>query len=347
MKLQTRDIEKFLAAPPKTCRVFLFYGPDQGLVSARAKALATKLVPDIQDPFAVTLMDGSSLAKDASRLMAETSTLALGASERLVWIRSADDDAAKAVEALLLAGNISAFVIIEGTDLPPKSVLRKLSEAAQHEAAAIPCYVEDTGQVAQYVTRELSNAGWKISREAAQWFGANLGGDRGVVQNELQKLITYLGAPPNLSSPPPLRGKGEELIDMDTLRDIASGGAALEEDVFLDAVGTPVAVGLAQKLFAEGQPVPNLIRTLGRHVSRLYAAQLKISNGDDMKSAMDSLQPKIFFKRENAFRAQLNKFSLKYLSRLRSELWRIERECKQTNTPDELLFSQLVLLLVR
>ena len=219
--------------------------------------MATKLVPDIQDPFAVTLIDGLSLAKDPSRLIAETSTLALGASERLVWIRDASDDAAKAVEALLLAGNISAFVVIEGADLPPKSVLRKLSEAAQTEGAAIPCYVEDTGQVAQYVTRELSNAGWKISREAAQWFGANLGGDRGVVQNELQKLMTYLGAP-----------KADNSVDTDTLREIASGGAALEEDVFLDAVGTPVAVGLAQKLFAEGQPVPNLIRTLGRHVSR-------------------------------------------------------------------------------
>jgi DNA polymerase-3 subunit delta len=336
MKLQTRDIEKFLSAPPPTCRVFLFYGPDQGLAQSRARALAAKLVPDIHDPFAVTLLDASDLAKDPARLTSESNTLALGAAQRLVWLRAADDDAAKAVEGLLLAGDVNAFVVIEGDDLPPKSALRKLCEAAQTEAAAIPCYVEDAGQIAQLVTRELAQAGWKMSRDAAQWFGQNLGGDRGLVQHELQKLITYLGKP-----------TADNSVDLDTLRAIAAGGAVLEEDVFIDAVGTPAAVPMAQKLIAEGQPVPNLIRTLGRHIGRLYATQLKIQSGDDMKSAMESLQPKIFFKRENAFRAQLQKYSLRYLSRLRSELWRLERECKHTGTPDELLFSQLVLLLTR
>jgi DNA polymerase-3 subunit delta len=323
MKLQTRELEKFLAAPPATCRVFLFYGPDQGLVAARAKIIAAKLVPDITDPFAVTLLDAELLAKDPARLISESSTLALGTSQRLVWVRGADDSAAKAVEALLLAGNIAAFVVIEGADLPAKSALRKLAEAAQREAAAIPCYVEDAGQVAQYITRELLSAGWRMSADAAQWFGANLSGDRGLVQNELQKLITYLGAP-----------KTDNTVDLDTLRAIAAGGAVLEEDVFIDAVGTPAAIQMAQKLMLEGQPVPNLIRTLGRHVSRLYATQMKIQSGMDTKSAMESLQPKIFFKREHAFRAQLNKYSLRYLSRLRSELWRLERQCKHTGAPD-------------
>lgn len=336
MKLQARDIEKFLAAPPKSCRVFLFYGPDQGLVAARAKTLAQKLVPDIQDPFAVTVLDAHALAKDPSRLIGEASTLALGASERLVWLQSADDDAAKAVEAVLLAGDISAYIIIEGEDLGPKSALRKLAEAAQHEAAAIPCYVEDAGQVSGFVTRELAQAGWKISRDAAQWFGANLSGDRGLVQHEVQKLITYLGAP-----------GADTNVDLDTLRAIAAGGAVLEEDVFIDAVGTPAAVPMAQKLMAEGQTVTNLIRTLGRHVTRLYQTQLRIQSGMDQKSAMDALMPKIFFKRENAFRMQLQKYSLRYLSRLRAELWRLEGQCKQTGAPDELLFSQLVLLLAR
>lgn len=336
MKLPPRDIEKFLASPPPSCRVFVFYGPDQGLVSARARAMAQKFAPDIQDPFAVTLLDADTLTKDPSRLLAECSMLALGGGVRLVWLRGADDSTAKALEALLLTGTIPAIVVVEAGELPPKSALRKLAEAAQSEAAAIPCYVEDTGQVAQIITRELAQAGWRISRDAAQWFGANLGGDRAMVQGEIEKIITYLGTP-----------KSDNTVDMDVMRAVASGGAALEEDVFLDAVGTPAAAGMAQKLLAEGQPVTNLIRTLGRHVSRLYATQLRIQNGDDIKSAMDALQPKIFFKRENAFRAQLQKYSLRYLSRLRAELWRLENQCKQTGTPDELLFSQLCVLLVK
>ncbi len=339
MKLQTREIDKFLAAPPPVCRVFVFYGPDGGLVTARGRAMAQKFAPDLNDPFAVTLLDGDDLAKNPSRLIAEAQMLAPsylgGGGQRLIWLREADEkNAGKAVENLLLAENIPAIVVIEAGELSPKSTLRKLSEAAAN-AAAIPCYVEDPAQVAGYVTRELAAAGWKLSRDAATWFGQNLGGDRGLVQQELEKLITYLGAP----------NPAQNSVDIDKLKNIAAGGAVLEEDEFIDAVGTPAAVPMVQKLMAEGQAAPNIIRTLGRHVSRLYATQLKIAGGEDMKNAMDALQPKLFFKRENAFRAQLNKFSLRYLSRLRGELWRLEQQCKQTGSPDELLVSQLVLLL--
>lgn len=333
MKIQPREIEKFLASPPAPCNVFLFYGPDGGLVSLRARTMAQKFSPDLDDPFAVTLLDGDSAAKDPSRLVGEAAMLTLGASRRLIWLREADDKCAKAVEGLLLSNNTAAVVVIEAGDLGTKSALRKMAEAATN-AAAIPCYVEDAGQVAQYVTREMSAAGWRIDRDAAQWFGQHLGGDRRLVQQEIEKLLTYLGAP-----------KTQNQVDLDTLRAVAAGGAVLMEDAFVDAIGTAPATGMAQRLMAEGQPVTNLIRTMGRHVGRLYAVQLKIRAGEDMKSAMDALQPKIFFKRENAFRMQLQKFSLRYLSRLRSELWRLERECKQTGTPDELLISQLILLL--
>ena len=333
MKLQTREIDKFLSAPPPTCCVFLFYGPDGGLISHRARQMAQKFAPDLDDPFAVTLLDGDVAAKDPSRLMGEAAMLAFGGSQRLIWLRDADDKCVKAVEGLLLTERLSAIVIIEANDLGPKSVLRKLAEAANH-AAAIPCYVEDAGQIAQYVTRELSTAGWRITRDAAQWFGQHLGGDRGLVQQEVQKLITYLGVPETNNE-----------VDLDILQTIAAGGAVLAEDAFVDAIGTAPATAMAHRLIAEGQAVTNLIRTMGRHVSRLYATQLRIRSGEDMKSAMDSLQPRIFFKRENAFRAQLSRFSLRYLSRLRGELWRLERECKQTGTPDELLITQLILLL--
>lgn len=331
MKLQTREIEKFLSAPPTACRVFLFYGPDHGLGAQRARTMAQKFAPDLNDPFAVTILDNDDVAKDPSRLLGETAMLALGGGQRLIWLRDADDKSAKAVESLLLSNSGDAIVVIEAGDLGAKSALRKLAEAANN-AAAIPCYVEDAGQIAQYVTRSLSAAGWRITRDAAAWFGQHLGGDRGLVEQELQKLITYLGA-----------GSGE--VDLDTLQDIAAGGAVLLEDTFVDAVGTPAAIPMVQKLMHEGQPVTNILRTLGRHTSRLYATQLRIQSGEDMKSAMDALQPKVFFKRENAFRAQLSRFPLRYLSRLRSELLRLEFQCKQTGTPDELLLSHLVLLI--
>ncbi|HRJ12293.1 MAG TPA: hypothetical protein PKW15_03505, partial [Alphaproteobacteria bacterium] len=200
---------------------------------------------------------------------------------------------------------------------------------------AIPCYVEDAGQVAQYVTRELAASGFQISRDAATWFGQNLGGDRGMVEQELQKLITYLGAP----------DAANKNVDLETLQQIAAGGGSLAEDDFVDAIGTARAPRMLEKLLQEGSAPVSLIRMIGRHAQKLYAVQLSIQAGDDMKTAMDKMQPKLFFKREAAFRAQLSRFSARTLSRLRARLLELEKECKQTGAPDETLLAQLVLLL--
>lgn len=333
MKLQTREIEKFLSAPPVECRVFLFYGPDSGLVQHRARQMIARFASDLNDPFTVSLLEGEDVIKDPSRLVAESAILALGADQRVLWLRNADDKASKAVEGLLLANDIPAIVIIEADELGPRSAMRRLAEAANN-AAAIPCYVEDAAQVAQYVSRELSTAGLQITRDAATWFGQNLGGNRGVVEQELQKLITYMGDKN-------LYGQ----IDLDTLKEIASGGSSLAEDEFVDAIGTPRAPQILEKLLQEGSSVIAMIRMIGRHVQKLYSAQLNIQSGDSFKTAVDKLTPKLFFKREAAFRAQLSRFSLRTLNRLRARLLELEKECKQTGAPDEALLSQLVLLL--
>jgi len=335
MKLAPREIENFLSAPPKACRLFLFYGPDQGLVRQRAKQMAQRSAVDLNDPFSVTILEGDALAKDPARLVAEAAMLALGAAERVIWLRDTDEKCVKSIEALLLSDAIPALVVMEAGDLAPKSALRKLVEAAPHSAAAIPCYVEDAGQVAQYAVRELAQAGWRLTRDAAAWFGQHQSGNRGLAQQEIEKLITYLGAP----------RAGNNEAGLETLQAVAAGGAAMVEDAFIDAIGTSAALDMLQKLLAEGAAVVNLIRALGRHAARLYAVQLKTKAGEDIKSAMDHLQPKVFFKRENAFRAQLSRFSLRTLARLRTELWRLEAACKQTGAADELLLAQLVLRL--
>jgi DNA polymerase-3 subunit delta len=334
MKLAVRDIESFLASPPPACRLFLFYGPDAGLIQLRARAMLARFAPDLNDPFSVSILDGDDAAKDPALLLGESAMLSLGSDQRVLWLRNADDKCSKAVENLLLADTIQAIVIIEAGELGPKSVMRKLSEAAMN-AAAIPCYVEDARQVAQYVTRTLSAAGFRITRDAAAWFGDNLAGDRGMITQELEKIITYMGNSSMQSND----------VDLRVLQNIAAGGAALEEDAFIDAIGTQAAVPMVHKLIAEGQPVTNIIRTLGRHANRLYTVQLHIQHGDDVSTAMDKLQPKVFFKREAAFRAQLARFSLRTLSRLRARLLELERDCKQTGAPDDTLIGQLILML--
>ena len=53
MKLPAARVTAFLQRPNREIRAVLFYGPDAGLVSERADAVAGTVCPNLKDPFRV------------------------------------------------------------------------------------------------------------------------------------------------------------------------------------------------------------------------------------------------------------------------------------------------------
>jgi len=58
---------------------------------------------------------------------------------------------------------------------------------------------------------------------------------------------------------------------------------------------------------------------------------------------MKSLNPPIFFKQQNAFKTQVNRWSKTGLSKVLQKLMDLESQCKQTGAPVETLCAQAVL----
>ena len=76
--------------------------------------------------------------------------------------------------------------------------------------------------------------------------------------------------------------------------------------------------------------------------------QVKIDieeNGQSVDIAMKKLQPPVFFKQEDKFRAQINRFSGAYLRRLLARLSEIEADTKRTGTPSRALIGDALLKL--
>src|ERR1700761_7238023 len=97
----SRDADRFSAAPPRTLRAALVYGPDSGLVQERAEKLMKSVVPDLADPFNVSDLSETVLESDPARLADEAAAISMMGGRRVVRVRGAGNGLADLFEDFL------------------------------------------------------------------------------------------------------------------------------------------------------------------------------------------------------------------------------------------------------
>src|SRR5262249_23015598 len=169
-----------------------FYGPDAGLVRERADRLTAAIAGATTDPFRVSEVTPERLRDQPSLLRDEAAALSFGGGRRVVRLRNAGDGQSAALQSFLRAPAGDGLLIVEADELGPRSSLRQLFEAAGN-AAALPCYRDETGDLARLISEELGRAGLWLTDEARDYLAGALGGDRGVTRRELEKIVCYMG----------------------------------------------------------------------------------------------------------------------------------------------------------
>ena len=135
--LKAGEVEAFLRRPDPRYPLVLIYGPDQGLVSERARLLARSAVENPDDPFQLIRMDGDQLASDPMRLVDEAHTVPMFGGKRSIWVRMGNNPLAEAIGQLCSVPPRDVLIVLEAGELTPKSPLRSLIEKAS-TAAALP-----------------------------------------------------------------------------------------------------------------------------------------------------------------------------------------------------------------
>ena len=194
------EIERFLASPGSDVRVALIYGRDRAIVRERADALAAKATERPDDPFDVAMVSEADVDAAPARLFDELAALSMMGGRRLVHLRledkpSADKAAAEALKAHL-AGELNpdAMFLIEAGALGRDSALRKAAEADKAGmTAVIPCYEDETGDVARLVREGLAKDKVGLNGEALDLLVRRLPHERGVARREIERLALFLG----------------------------------------------------------------------------------------------------------------------------------------------------------
>jgi DNA polymerase III subunit delta len=294
--VRPQDVAAALRRPDPRVIVFLFYGPDAGLVSERAKALAEQSVEDSSDPFQLVRIDADVLAGDPGRLVDEAGTIGLFGGRRVIWIKGSGRTIAPSVQALIESAPQDAIVVIEGGDLARSAPLRTLCERSPR-ALALPCYSDDGRNLEEVVVETLREGGFSLSRDARAALVAQLGGDRLATRGELAKLMLY--------------AHGQTEITVEDVDAVMSDTSSLVTDMVVDAAfcgdAGVLETGL-RRLAAEGSAPAVYLGSALRHGIGLLGASGDVKRGRSVDSIVETWRG-LHFKRKAAAKRQLQRWS--------------------------------------
>lgn len=276
--IKAHEADRALAKPDPAWRLFLIYGPDAGLVSERASALAKANVDDAGDAFQLVRMSGDEIAADPLKLVDEANTIGLFGGRRAIRVSPTGKPLASAVEPLLATPSRDAIVIVEAGDLQRSNPLRVACEKAR-TALAVPCYSDGARDLGGLVDEMVRSAGKTIDRSSRDQLTELLGGDRQTSRREVEKLLLYVGSDPSVT---------EAHISA-----VVGDTAQREQAALVDAVFSgklPVLDLAFAKLTSEGLDTGVMLGALLRQALAFLKARQAVDGGRSVRDAVSSMR---------------------------------------------------------
>ncbi len=335
MKITARNADAFSKSPTAGIRVVLVHGRDSGLIRERARNLALSIVPDLKDPFQISELTGTAIKNDPACLADEAAAQSFLGGRRVVLVRLGAEDISSALKHVLEMANIDALVVLEAADLAATSPVRKLVE--KHEnGASLACYEDGRVTLGSIVSEMSRAAGVTFSRDASDYIIEHLGSDRLVSRREIEKLIIYAGAKPEVSLEDAMAVIGD------------NGAISIEEIIYAVGGGDRQALETGfHRATAEGISPVALVRAAQRHFQRLHVAVAACSKGKTPDEAIKSLRPPVLFMFEERFQRQLSIWTEPKLATALRLLTEAEGECKSTGAPNQAIGERALMRLAQ
>ena len=298
--VKASDVDRVLRRIPPDINVLLFYGPDAGRVSERARQAAEAAVSDPSDPFQLIKLDGDDVADRPGRLFEEMSTFGLFGERRVVWVRPSSRNLAAAAGLCLAEPLSGVLVVIEAGDLARTAPVRVTCEQSRL-ALALPCYEDQAREVGSAIDEMLQDSRCQIEADARNLLIENLGGDRLATRSELAKLALFC--------------RGQQIITVQEVEAVVSDVSSLSIDALLDAAFSG-DVGAMDDAWSQhlvhGTNVGAILTGASRHTLSLLACRTRVEEGDDLDGSISSWRG-LHFRRKPSVQRQVERWSVQAL----------------------------------
>jgi DNA polymerase-3 subunit delta len=322
MKIAPKSVDSFLLSPSREHLATLIYGADGGLVRERAEKIAKAILGEsFSDPFAKLELSEAELLADPARLCDELSSVSMMNPKRVIIVRDAGNNLTRVLEPALSYFHKDNYLIIIADELTGKSSLRLLFEKEQ-SCAALACYKDEMRDVSAVIRKKFEESGIAYDREVMDYLASQLGNDRYVTYQELEKLALYAG--------------DEKRISLEDAKQLVDYNQTAQLDDIINAVAdrnlSALEKTVTQHLREGTQPIAYL-RALQRYFNRLYAIRAQMDSGQSAESVISSLRPPVFFKQQPILTRHANSWNTENIVKALRFLITAELSCKTSDFP--------------
>lgn len=326
MEIKSAGAKGFVAKPPPEIRVFLLFGPDDGLIRERGDILVKQVVPDAADPFRLADLDGDAVNADAALLYDEATALAFGGGQRAVRVRRLTGRIADAVIDFIREPVGEARIVLEAPGAARKTAI-VAAAIGSPAAAAVPCYRDESRTLRDLVSETVKKAGLRPGPGVVDYIADRAGSDRALTRREIEKLALFVGADPNAGPKP---------IDLAQAQAVIGDTALLTLDSLVDAAFEGRMADIERMLLRvrqEGVASGSILRAMAGHAARLVRYRGLVRSGLDPKSAARRLKPPVHFSRQRSLERQ-SRMAPHVLTAIMDRLAEAERLTRRTEVPD-------------
>jgi DNA polymerase-3 subunit delta len=327
MNIKPEQVDGIVKSLPNNIRGVVIYGSNEGMVSSFSQQFIKSISNDIYDAFHVSYLDCSDILSDVGILYAEFNAQSLMGGRRVVVIREASNLLTKVLRELFDSSTSDTLLIATSSNLKTKDSLAVMAKD-ENFMYGIGCYDDRDEDISQFASKFMSRNNFNIDNSSFQMLCSRLSNDRKISQNELEKLITYMGNKRDIT-----------INDIKTV--ISDTSASSQEDLcyFIALGDTQKAINSYNRLIFEGENPVSIVRTIEYHFMKLLDCAIKMEKGETADKVVSSIRPPLMFFRKPMFMGQLRVWNRTRILSALTLLYQTERECKTTDLPAEQVAS--------
>lgn len=328
MKIYGTNLETTLRNLNSKFKFFVLFGPEEGLIQVLESRIVKHFSPSFHE---VARLNFKEVKSNLNLIIEQVATVSLFGERKLILIEDSDPTLGKDFENLLKNYSYDSPIVFVAGDLKPASSLRKFSET-EERALSIACYKEEPEQIRKLIEEFLRANQFTFERDIPSMLSEILPPNRLLVQNELEKLVTYKFDAKNIST-------------NDVFESVSNASELSFDDLcnhFILNSKSNIAKSI-EKLSREDINFMMVMRVLQRFVTRLITVHSHLENSLPLEAALAKLYPPVFFKQKDSFIKIVKQTTLLELNKIHGELLKLEASLKSTGINPELKLNNYLL----
>jgi len=327
MKLSFQQIHGYLQDPLSKL-VFLLIGDDAGQIIHATNQLIDKYFAE--NTYNIERLDFSCLEKDSSFLSKMLRSRHLFGNKKALIIKNIGNNIKKEVLKVIEDNPNNYLLVLQGDNLKKNCNTYKWIQNLK-DLTIINCYKLDYDARNQFIESFLRNHNIKLDKDILCVINNSLPDDLLIIQNELDKLIIFLGK--------------EKVLSIDIIRKIISWSRDLIPMELLHSILLSHRENFIKNLNKIEDHEPNtIVNLLQSSTNKLLLAKIREEFLNINPNFVTSMAPIVFFKEKKIFSEIYETTTIESILKLSEELISLERLIKaHDSTGNKLIINQFLL----